>query len=302
VLLLATLAVIAILIGVRGTYPRYVERWAGRRRPVGADGIVVGAGPIQHLRPDAPAVLLLHGGGDTPQALAGLATYLFDRGYSVRAPLLPGHGRTIAALAAVRPDEWHASVRSEYDALRALHPSVALVGLSMGGALAITLTAQRPEVPALVLLAPYVRMPLAIRAMALTSALWGLWWPYVWSVGGRSIHDRDAAARALGHGILTPAALRALYEVTQAATAALPAVKAPTLLVQSTGDNRISRDFAQRAFDRLGAHDKKLVWTRDAGHVITVDYGYQAVFELTAQWLSSHRAVMPGTGERTVPT
>jgi len=293
--------VVAILVGVRATYPGYLERRAARRRPVGPDGIVVGAGSIDHSRPGAPAVLLLHGGGDTPQALAGIASYLFERGFSVRAPLLPGYGRTLAALAAVRADEWHESVRSEYEALRSRHPFVAVVGLSMGGALAVTLATERPEVPALVLLAPYLSMPPAIRALAMSSAAWARLCPYLWSGGGRSIHDRDAAGRALGQGILTPAALHALYRVIADATTALPAVTTPTLVVHSTGDNRISQRQAQRGFDRLGVPDKKLVWIEGAGHVITVDYGYQAVFELTAHWLSSHCAAAPEVSERATP-
>jgi esterase/lipase len=60
-------------------------------------------------------------------------------------------------------------------------------------------------------------------------------------------------------------------------------------MIQSREDNRIAPADAQRAFDRLGAREKKLIWTTGAGHVITVDYGKERVFELLADWLDQHR-------------
>ena len=59
--------------------------------------------------------------------------------------------------------------------------------------------------------------------------------------------------------------------------------------MQSTTDNRISTPATLRAFDRLGAPDKKLEWIEGAGHVITVDYGWQRVVDRMLEWMESHR-------------
>jgi carboxylesterase len=280
---LAALAVVA-----RAIYPRYFEHRALRRRPLGDDGIVRGAGPIAHARPGAPGALLLHGAGDTPQVLAELAGYLHQRGFSVRVPLLASHGRRLEELASASAAGWYNDARDALREMRATHDWVAVVGLSMGGALAIRLAAEEPEIPALVLLAPYIAMaPLARRAAG-TSRAWGWLLPYFSSFGARSIHDAAAATRGLGHGILTPATLRALRDVVHAANDALPKVSCPTLVVQSREDNRISVASATEAFGRLGAAEKELVWTEGAGHVITVDFGREHVFDLTARWLAGH--------------
>jgi esterase/lipase len=61
-------------------------------------------------------------------------------------------------------------------------------------------------------------------------------------------------------------------------------------MVQSREDNRTPPNAAQRAFDHIGAVDKKLVWLTGAGHVITVDYGRDHVFAIVADWLDDHRA------------
>lgn len=278
----------ALAVGARLAYPKLMERRAARRRKLGADGIIEGAASVELRREGAPGVLLLHGGFDTPQVVHGLATYLHEHGFSIRAPLLAGHGRSLAELSKSSSATWHRQVAEEYDSMRRSHSRLAVVGLSMGGALALKLASKRTDLPALVLLAPYVDMPAAIKRMAATAAYWGWLLPYFSSGGKRSVHDREAAARGLGHGVLTPAALRALFDVMTDAVAALPNVESPTLVIQSREDNRIAAAGAEQAFGQLGASEKRMVWTEGAGHAITVDYGRERVFELVTDWLETH--------------
>lgn len=282
------LALLAAIAVARVTYPRLLERRAHRLRPLGPDGVIVGAAPVSLPRDAAPAVLLLHGGGDTPQVLANLATYLSANGFAVRVPLLLAHGRSLPEFTRASSAAWHQQMEEEYSALSASHGAVHVVGLSMGGALAITLAKRHPEIASLVLLAPYIDMSSRLRTLARTGAYWGWLLPYVPSFGGRSIHDRAAAARGLGHGIMTPASLRGLYEAMRSAAESLPDVKVPTLVMQSREDNRISVESAEHAFARLGSPEKRLEWVEGAGHVITVDYGHERVFERVLVWLNAH--------------
>lgn len=286
--LLALTVVLAGLISRRVVRVRF-ERELERRRPLGPDGIIVGAQAIEIPRSGAPAVLLLHGGGDTPQTLRYLADYLADRGYAVSVPLLPGHGRTLAAFAAAGADEWLAEARRAYEVLRDTHDWVAVVGLSMGGALAVQLAAEDPELPALVLLAPYLAVPRYVARAAQTSVVWGLFLPFVHSARGVSIRDPDEAAKSLAYGAFAASALRGLYTTVRRGAAALGKVRAPTLYVQSRHDNRIAPDDAQRAFDALAATEKRLAWVEQTGHVLTVDYGRDALFALVSEWIGAHQ-------------
>jgi carboxylesterase len=286
--MLPALAFIAAAIG-RAIYPVVVERRRTQARPLGPGGIIAGAEAIDLPAPRGTAVLLIHGGGDTPQALYGLARHLHARGFAVRAPLLPSHGRDVSALRNSSAAEWAATVRREFEDLKKEHDHVTVVGLSVGGALAISLAAERTDVEALVLLAPYVEMPPLVSRLAFTSRAWGWLVPYFSSRAVDSIHDPSAAARSLGHGIMTPATLRAISDVVNAADAALPRVKAPTLIIQSREDNRIAPEIAERGFARLGSEVKRFIWTKGAGHVITVDFGHERVFELTAQWIERYQ-------------
>ena len=260
----------------------------GARLTPGPDGIVVGASPIDLPADGRYGLLLLHGFGDTPQTLGYLADHMHALGWGVRAPLLPGHGRTLDAFATSRADQWVDCAREELVKLRARYESVAIVGLSMGGALATILAGDAHDVRALVLLAPYVSMPTRLRRAADAHRALGVLFPFFRGGGDRSIRDPIEAARNLAYGFATPRLVFELRRVVDRARAAAPAVSAPTLVVQSRQDNRIPPDAAERAFNLFRVPDRRLLWTEGNGHIITVDYGRQAVFATVTDWLETH--------------
>jgi carboxylesterase len=287
----ASMAVVFVAgVTFRAWHLRAIERLSTDRRPLGADGIVVGAEGFTLARPGAPAVLLLHGAGDTPQTLRYLGDALFARGFHVEAPLLPGHGRTLDAFRRTSADEWLDSARMSYRGLQKDHDWVAIAGLSMGGALAVRLAADAPQLPALCLIAPYLALRRGADRAARTSRWWGPIVPVIESSEGFSVLDPVERAKSLAYGVFTAAALRALRETVQRANDALSHVSAPTLLVQSREDNRISVADAERAFSMLGAREKRLEWVSGSAHIITVDYGRERVFGLVADWLDGHRS------------
>jgi len=287
IVFVASLAALAAWWRVR--HVRAMTALSMQRRQLGPDGVVIGGETFVLERPGAPAVLLLHGGGDTPQALRYLGTALHAHGFHVAAPLLPGHGRTVAEFSRVTADALTTAAESSYAELRKTHDSVAVIGLSMGGALAVQIAASTPDLPALGLVAPYLAMPRAIDVAARLSWLWGILAPVVRSGDGISVLDPVERDRSLAYGVFTAQALRALRTTVRRATVSLPRVSAPTLMIQSREDNRISERAAERAFALLGARDKRLDWISGAAHIITVDYGRERVIEALTSWLEAHR-------------
>lgn len=284
-LLAATVVVGAIW---RRRHLKALEAITLERRRIGEDGIVVGGGSFVLEKPGAPAILLIHGAGDTTQSLRYLATALHARGFHVAVPLLPGHGRTVRDFNGVTADVLTNAVRANYDALRATHDWVGVIGLSMGGALAVQLAAEHPEIPALGLLAPYLAMPMKIQRAAVVSPLWGPVFPIVRSTEGKSVLDPNEQAHNLAYGVFTPGALRALRDTMRRAVACLPRVTVPTMMIQSREDNRITVADGERAFRLIGAREKRLEWITGAAHIITVDYGRDAVFAQLAAFMESH--------------
>lgn len=273
---------------LRARYMRAMDEFSMRHRRLGSDGVVIGGEGFVMDRAEAPAVLLLHGAGDTPQTLRYLASGLYEAGFHVVAPLLPGHGRRVADFARVTANELIAAAQSQFAELCAERPWVGLIGVSMGGALAVLVAADAPNVPALGLVAPYIAMPDRIARAARWSRLWGALFPVVKSAEGLSVLDPVERDRSLAYGVFTAAGLRALATIVRRAGAALPRVQCPTLMLQSRQDNRISVANGERAFATLGARDKRLEWITGAAHVITVDFGRERVVDALVSWMQAH--------------
>lgn len=250
----------------RRTIATYASRFT-----TGDDGVVQGAESFTLRVPGAPALLLLHGSGDTPQTLRYLAERLHAAGYTVHAPLLPGHGRSPAAFADVSATGYVQAAGAGLDLLRREASWIGVVGLSMGGALAAQLAAEASDVRALVLLAPYVDPPRHVRWVARLSWLWGAVVPFVDGRGEASVHDKAAQVESRAYGVFSPSALRALVRTAAAGQRALSRVAVPTLVVNSREDIRIPLAIAERATAALRAPTERH-WVSGCGHVITVDY------------------------------
>ena len=266
------------------------------RQGADAAAVLPGAETIDLQEEGSPGVLLLHGFGDTPQTLGLLARRLRKSGYSVLAPLLPGHGRSMASFRKSRARDWVAAANAAYIAMYARHASVSVIGLSMGGALAVLVAAQQRDIPALVLIAPYLGMPRVLRVAAATHWLWGRLAGEVNARSPRSIRDPIEREKNLAYGAVTGRELHELSDVVKRAEKALTEIRAPTD-VQSREDPRISPDVAEFALKTLGSAEKELVWTEGAGHIITVDYGANECSG-GERWLGAHRRPWRGSRYR----
>lgn len=280
----AVAVLLLVMTRRRRAFRAEMKAWR-TRHPTGPDGIVPGAQEIA-LAAGERAVLLLHGFGDTPQTLERLAHALHAQGWTVRVPLLPGHGRTLEAFHASRGADWTAAARDAFERLRATHTSVAIVGLSMGGALATSLAAAVGDRAAtLVLLAPFLEVAPRGRLLTALWPLWSLWRAWVPGDAASAIHDPAARRESLGYGVSSPRALRELRGIVDDASRASRQLQVPTLVVHSRTDYRIPQPAAERAFSRLVAPSKELRWVDHSGHVITVDRDAGAVIAMVIAWL-----------------
>jgi carboxylesterase len=285
--LLAPLVVGLAARAYRHTVAQSAERAYGARFPASPDGIACGAEAFTLQGTNGRALLLLHGSGDTPQTLRFLAERLNGAGYTVHAPLLPGHGRSPRAFSHVSADAYMAAARQALGETRAGAQWVGVVGLSMGGALATQLAAQEQDVGVLVLLAPYLAPPALVRWAARTSWGWGAVTPHLEGRGERSVHDPSAQGASRAYGVFPPRALRALVATADAGRKALGQVAVPTLVVNSLEDNRISREIATSATETLRAPTERH-WLTGCGHIITVDYCKSTVADLVLDFLARH--------------
>lgn len=90
--------------------------------------------------------VLLPGLSSSPLELRYLARYLQDEGFTICAPVIEGYS---AGSPELPMERWIEDAVREYDALAARYERVSVVGLSIGGALALRLIQERPDAQAL---------------------------------------------------------------------------------------------------------------------------------------------------------
>jgi carboxylesterase len=281
--------VLAIAVGAawRALASRRAERdYAARNAPT-PSGVVAGAESFTLEGTNGRAILMLHGSGDSPQTLRYLGERLNAAGYTVFAPLLPGHGRSPRDFARVSAAAYTDAAHAALDELRARHGWIGAAGLSMGGALAAQLAAEAADVRVLVLLAPYLAPTMSVAWATRTAPVWSLVQPYLDARGAMSVHDPAARSASYAYGVVAPEALRALLATAARGRAALARVAVPTLVIHSRADNRIPETVATETTATLRAPTERH-WVAGCGHVITVDYCKDAVAELVLAFLARH--------------
>ena len=102
--------------------------------------------------------LLVHGFPGTPADVRPVGEELAKNGWRVCGPLLPGFGRDIANLNRTGRADWLHAIEEAWADLRASCGPCALLGYSMGGALALNL-ADRLRPDGLTLIAPFWHAP-----------------------------------------------------------------------------------------------------------------------------------------------
>jgi carboxylesterase len=285
--LLAPIVVAMAGVVARRRLKHAIERAYTGRFAKNAEGIVEGAEGFRLAGINGRGVLLLHGFGDSPQSLRYLGARLHAAGYTVHAPLLPGHGRSPIAFATASAAEYQEAARRALGELRSSVAWLGVVGLSMGGALAVSLTKDATDVRALALLAPYLVPSPSVWWARRTAPLWTLLSPYLPAGGQASVHDTTARDASRAYGSFSPGALNALIATSADGWRALSKIHVPTLVVNSEQDNRIPRELATRVIHEIHAPTESH-WVTGCGHVITVDYCRDVVAGFVLTFLARH--------------
>src|SRR3712207_932956 len=127
---------------------------AGRRGGAALSGptvsaVMAGAEPFDFPGGNGPegrtGVLLVHGFTGTPMSMRPWGEHLAAEGFTVRCPLLPGHGTRWQDCNASTHQQWTTAVADAFDTLAADCDRVFVAGLSMGGTLAIRLAETRGD-------------------------------------------------------------------------------------------------------------------------------------------------------------
>jgi carboxylesterase len=227
-------------------------------------------GPIA-IEGRSPRLLAFHGFGGTPAEVALVAAVARELGLGASAPLLPGHGTSVADLAGRRWPDWVAAAEAALEQITPAGERAIVSGLSLGSLLAAHLAATRPErVAALVMLAnaAWLAAP-SSWALAMVDRL-GL--PDFWLPKPTSdIADPAARKTHLTYGAQPVRAAVSVQRAGAIVREQLGRISCPTLIVHGARDRVCPVSNAQRVAELIGSRDQRIVILPRSRHIVTRD-------------------------------
>ncbi|HXV36360.1 MAG TPA: alpha/beta fold hydrolase [Myxococcota bacterium] len=228
------------------------------------------------------AALCLHGLTGTPYEVRPLGEAIAAAGIRAVGPVLPGHNETPQRLAATSHSDWLAAARSEFRQLREEAALVFIVGMSMGGLLALALAEEEP-VDALAV----IGTPLELRqpfAWLIPFAKYV--WPMTAKRRGSDIRDPAARARHAGYRVMPLHSVHELQRLQRAVRPRLARITAPILVAHGAHDRTASPRDAIEIRDAVSSEVREHLLLASSGHVVSVDYDGNALAQAVAEFLA----------------
>ncbi len=202
---------------------------------------------MNHINPQAQpfflrgsqetALLFIHGFTASPSELYPTAQLIYDlSGYTLSAPLLPGHGTNPRFLNKSNWEEWYNTVRKELNFLMENYQRVFVGGLSMGGLLALHAGSMVKELQGAI----SINAPIFNRSPLLTtiSPLIGRIQPYYPKKDGPNQRRLKQEGR-FAYNVIPAKAFQSLMNLRNTVMEEVDEINLPVLLIQSLQDESV---------------------------------------------------------------
>jgi carboxylesterase len=220
-------------------------------------------------------VLLIHGFTATTVEVRWLADFLYKKGFTVSAPLLPGHGTTPEDLNKRKYGEWIKCVEDAYSALKKTCTSVIVGGESMGAVLSLYLAENHPEIKALLLYSPAIKI-----ASLKYSKIFRHLFPIIRK------KDYDEIMPWQGYTVYPLFAASELLQLQKLVIKNLCQVLQPMIVFHGSYDRTIDPDSSDLIISSVNSSIKKKYTMANSGHVILLDQEFSYTADLTWKFLS----------------
>lgn len=232
----------------------------------GAEPIFIDQGEI--------GLLFFHGFTGSPYEGRDLAAYFSERGYGVWVPLLPGHGTRPQDLEGLSYSRWLESATRYYFAMRERYQRVIVSGQSMGGAIALHLTANYPVDMVITLAAAVFLKDWRLKLLPIARKFIR----YQFKSKGPDIRNKEAKSKSASYGKYPISSLEEFLALIRLVRSELPKVTAPALLVHSRRDHTITYENLAYISSHIASPVKESITVANSNHVISVDNDKDFIF------------------------
>jgi len=235
-----------------------------------------------------PACLLIHGFTGTPKEMRWMGEFLYQHGYTCLGIRLAGHATDPEDMIRSRWTDWVASVEDGYQLLRGVNNNIFLVGLSMGGILALFMSTQ---------LAPRVKGVIAMSTPSRLPTDYPIWFielisyvmryrPKSKEPPGSGWFDKAAYKDHVAYAKNPVRSTAELKKLILEMRAVLPKINVPVLLMHSKDETYISPDNIEEIYAGLvNVSDKTKLYITGSGHNLPRDASREQVFHSALEFI-----------------
>ncbi len=224
-------------------------------------------------------VLVLQGFTGTVYSVIYLAKFVANLGYNVEAPRLSGHGTKWQDLNRVKYTDWIGDVETAYKKLQDRSKKIFVAGLSMGGALALYMLENYPEIKGGILINHIVMLKdPRVKFLPIISL-------FVKSMKAIGSDIKDPSVKEPAYD-RTPT--RGLYEMVKLLNEVeknLHKVTQPLIIFKSRYDHVVPMENVDYTFQKVQSEEKKVVYLEDSYHVATMDFDKDMINAFTEDFI-----------------
>lgn len=206
---------------------------------------------VKPNNPNGQGVLLVHGLADSPFSFIDVANHLADKGYLVRAVLLPGHGSKVGDLMLPSLADWQNVVAHHSELLKQRVEKVWLGGYSTGANLVTSLAIKDDEVAGLLLFSPAFKPDSFLVSLAPIANYFTAW------------ADQDPEDNYIRYNSLPMNAAVIYNQTSQVVRSELTNAhyKKPVFMMMSEADSVIDTAYAKTIFTEVMTNtSNQLIW------------------------------------------
>jgi carboxylesterase len=233
------------------------------------DWAALGSGKNAHI-----GVLLVHGFTGSPPSMRPWGEFLNSKGYTVRVPLLPGHGTKVEHLNHTKWEEWPAKVTYELSELQKTCDTIFLVGLSMGGGTVLHVAESNDEALAgIILVNPMIHVKgVPVELAFFLSRLQKL---------RTSVGDdiKRPGITEWGYDALPTRGVYQLLKMLRVTRRNLGKITVPVQLFHSVEDHTLPVANTEIILAGIASKNKSRIELVNSYHVATLDYDQELIFQ-----------------------
>jgi carboxylesterase len=223
-------------------------------------------------------VVLLHGFTATTAEVRLLADYLSGFGYTLAAPILPGHGTQPAELNKTSWLDWYAAAEAAYLELRGKCTKVFVCGESMGALLALLVASRYPQVDGVIAVAP----ALQIRGIGLSRIM-------QFFIKFRPKNQAEDNLPWKGYTVYPVRGLAQVAKLQIVVKKELGNITQPLLVFMGGKDASIHPESGKIIIDAVRSFEKELIYMPDSPHVMLLAEDKEVIFQKIHEFIEAHR-------------